>query len=180
KAMSHAGFLEALSSYEQALEALKYVPDSREKLEMQIDLHLDSRNVLFLLGDLPRVARHLHEAQSLAETLGDQQRLARVLNFLNSYYGLVGDPERAIQIGQRALTLAGTSEDPALNAVTRYYLGAAYNKTGQYNEAIEVLRRGMRSVDGAFRHERFGTALVLSVICRSHLVQCLAAIGRFN
>jgi len=30
------------------------------------------------------------------------------------------------------------------------------------------------------RHERFGTALVLSVICRSHLVQCLAAIGRFG
>src|SRR5262249_51930943 len=61
-----------------------------------------------------------------------------------------------------------------------YYLGAAYNKTGQYDEAIEVLKQGMLSVDGKLRHERFGTALVLSVICRSHLVQCLAAIGRFG
>jgi len=180
KAMSNSAFLAALSSYERAFQALEHLPESREKLEQQIDLHLDSRNALFLLGDLPRIAERLHTAESLAETLGDHQRLARVLNFLNSYYGLVGDPERAIEIGQRTLTLTGTSERPSLGAVTRYYLGAAYNKTGQYNEAIEVLQQGMRSVNGAFRHERFGTALVLSVICRSHLVQCLAAIGRFN
>jgi tetratricopeptide (TPR) repeat protein len=180
KAMSNSAFLAALSSYELALQALKHLPESKEKLERQIDLHLDSRNALFLLGDLPRIAEHLHQGESLAEKLGDQQRLARVLNFLNSYYGLVGDPERAIQIGQRALALAGASEEPGISAVTRYYLGAAYNKTGQYNEAIEVLKRGMLSVGGTLRHERFGTALVLSVICRSHLVQCLAAIGRFS
>ena len=180
KAMSNSGFLAALSSYERAFQALKHLPESREKLEQRIDLHLDSRNALFLLGDLPRIAEHLHQAESLAEQLGDQQRLARVLNFLNSYYGLVGDPERAIQIGQRALSLAAVREDPGISAVTRYYLGAAYNKTGQYNEAIEVLERGLLSVDGELRHERFGTALVISVICRSHLVQCLAAIGRFT
>src|SRR5438132_987891 len=180
KAMSHSALVEALANYGQALEAVEYVPDSREKLKMQIDLHLDSRNVLFLMGDLPRVAQHLHQAESLAETLGDQQRLARVLNFLNSYYGLAGDPERAIQIGQRTLTLAGIREDRALNVVTHYYLGAAYNKTGQYNEAIEVLQHVMRSIDGELRHERFGTTVVLSVICRSHLVQCLAATGRFS
>jgi class 3 adenylate cyclase/tetratricopeptide (TPR) repeat protein len=180
KAMSHSALVEALASYGQALEAVEYVRDSQEKLKMQIDLHLDSRNVLFLMGDSPRVAQHLHQAESLAETLGDQQRLARVLNFLNSYYGLAGDPERAIQIGQRTLALAGIREDRALNVVTHYYLGAAYNKTGQYNEAIEVLQHGMRSIGGELRYERFGTTVVLSVICRSHLVQCLAATGRFS
>ena len=180
KAMSHSALSQALASYEQALEAVKHMADCREKLEMQIDLHLDSRNVLFLMGDSTRVGEHLHEAESLAETLGDQARLARVLNFLNSYYGLAGDPERAIQIGRRALTLAGIREDRALNVVTHYYLGAAYNKTGQYNEAIAVLQHGLQKVDGELRHERFGTTVVLSVICRSHIVQCLAATGRFN
>jgi class 3 adenylate cyclase/tetratricopeptide (TPR) repeat protein len=180
KAMSHSALVEALANYGRALEAVEGVSDSRRKLEMQIDLHLDSRNVLFLMGDLPRVAEHLHQAEALAETLGDQQRLARVLNFLNSYYGLAGDPERAIQIGQRTLALAGMTEDRALNVVTHYYLGAAYNKTGQYNEAIKVLQHGMRSIGGELRHERFGTTVVLSVICRSHLVQCLAATGRFS
>jgi class 3 adenylate cyclase/tetratricopeptide (TPR) repeat protein len=180
KAMSRSALVEALANYGQALEAIERVPDSREKLKKQIDLHLDSRNVLFLMGNLPGVAQHLHHAESLAESLGDQQRLARVLNFLNSYYGLAGDPERAIQIGQRTLALAGIGEDRALNVVTHYYLGAAYNKTGQYNEAIKVLQHGMRSIDGESRHERFGTTVVLSVICRSHLAQCLAATGRFS
>jgi class 3 adenylate cyclase/tetratricopeptide (TPR) repeat protein len=179
KAMSHSGFVEAISWYKQAFRALGHLPESRNKLEEEIDLHLEARNALFLLGDLPQVAEHLHQAESLAERLGDQHRLARVLNFLNSYYGLIGDPERAIQFGRRALALPAAHNNTALNAVANYYLGAAYNKLGEYTAGIDVLQHGIRNVDGELRFERFGTALVLSVICRSHLVQCLAALGRF-
>jgi class 3 adenylate cyclase/tetratricopeptide (TPR) repeat protein len=179
KAMSHSGFVEAISWYKQAFSALGHIADSRDKLEQEIDLHLDARNALFFLGDLPQVAEHLHQAESLAQRLGDQHRLARVLNFLNSYYGLIGDPERAIQFGRRALALPAAHNDTALNAVANYYLGAAYNKLGEYTTAIDVLQQGIKNVDGELRSERFGTALVLSVICRSHLVQCLAALGRF-
>jgi len=180
KAMSRSAFLEAVANYRKALTALTHLPDSPAKLAEEIDLHLDARNVLFLLGDSKGVAEHLHAAEPLAERLGDEQRLARVLNFLNSYYGLAGDPERAIEIGKRALKLGVIQADPASNTVTYYYLGAAYNKTGQYDLAIEVLTRGVKNIGADRRHERFGTAAVLSVICRSHLVQCLAATGRFS
>ncbi|MGH7873511.1 MAG: AAA family ATPase, partial [Candidatus Binatia bacterium] len=135
KAMSRSAFLEALADYERALLALDHVPDARAKLEAQIDLHLDARNALFLLGDSARLGQHLQVAEQLAEQLGDEQRTARVLNFLNSYYGLAGDPERAIQIGQRALGLTAVQSDRASSTVTYYYLGAAYNKTGQYAQA---------------------------------------------
>ncbi len=179
KATSHSAFLEALSDYGQALTAAAHWPDSSEKLAQQIDLHLDARNVLFLLGESARVAEHLHAAEALAEALGDEHRTARVLNFLNSYYGLAGDPERAIQIGQRALRLSVVQDDLASSTVAYYYLGAAYNKTGQYALAVDALMRGVENVGAEQRHERFGTAAVQSVICRSHLVQCLAALGRF-
>ena len=134
-------------------------PDSSDKLAEEIDLHLDARNVLFLLGDSKAVAEHLQAAEPLAERLGDEQRLARVLNFLNSYYGLAGDPERAIEIGKRALKLGVIQADPASSIVTYYYLGAAYNKTGQYDLAIEVLtaRRQeyrRRSTPRTLRHRR--------------------------
>ena len=180
KAMSRSAFLEASSAYERALAAADHLPDSRAKLEQQIDLHLDARNVLFLLGDLPRVGEHLQKAEALAESLGDEQRMARVLNFLNSYYGLAGDPERAIEIGERALGLGAVQAELASSTVTYYYLGAAYNKTGRYGRAIEALLHGIKNVDGDLRHEKFGTAAVLSVICRSHLVQSLALTGRFR
>src|SRR6266481_3579002 len=58
KAMSHSALREARSWYQQAFEALKHIPAGREKLGQQIDLHLDLRNVLFLLGDLTGVAEH--------------------------------------------------------------------------------------------------------------------------
>jgi class 3 adenylate cyclase/tetratricopeptide (TPR) repeat protein len=180
KAMSHSALREARSWYQQAFEALKHIPAGREKLEQQIDLHLDLRNALFLLGDLTGVAEHLHAAESLAETLGDRRRWVRTLNFLNSYYGLAGDPERAVQYGERALALIGADDEPSLSAVAHYYLGAAYNKMGHYSQAIDVLKRGMEMVEGPRRHERYGTTVVLSVICRSHLMQCLAAVGSFS
>ena len=180
KAMSRSALREARSWYEQAFEALKHIPAGREKLGQQIDLHLDLRNVLFLLGDLPGVAEHLHAAESLAETLGERRRWVRTLNFLNSYYGIAGDPERAVQYGERALALIGADDEPSLSAVAHYYLGAAYNKMGHYSQAIEVLKRGMQTVEGPRRHERYGTTVILSVICRSHLMQCLAAVGSFS
>ncbi len=180
KAMSRSAFSEALSSYQRAFEALNRLAESRDKIEMRIDLHLDCRNVLFLLGDLTRVAEHLHRAEILAQSLGDQQRMARVLNFLNSYYGLIGDPQRAIEIGRRTLALTTVGADAALGAVTYYYLGVAYKQTGQYRQAIDVLTSGIRSIDGGLRNERFGTAAVLAVTCRSHLVQSLTAVGQFS
>ena len=179
KAMSNSAFLVALSSYQRAFQALDHLPESREKLEQQIDLHLDSRNALFLLGDLPRIAEHLHAAESLAEILEDRRRLTRVLNFLNSHYGLAGDPERAIEFGQRALSLTSTSNDPSLSVVTHYYTGVAYNKIARYDQAKDLLTRGMRSIPSDLRYERFGTTVVLSVILRSHLVQSLAMTGSF-
>ncbi|MGE5220529.1 MAG: ATP-binding protein [Chloroflexota bacterium] len=180
KATAHSAFFEAVSCYERGLIAADHLPDGQEKLAEQIDLHLEARNILFLLGESTRVAEHLHAAEPLTERLGDEQRTARVLNFLNSYYGLAGDPERAVQIGQRALALGVVQADLASRTVTHYYLGAAYNKTGQYELAVDALLRGIQNIDADHRHERFGTAAVLSVICRSHLVQCLAAMGRFS
>jgi tetratricopeptide (TPR) repeat protein len=178
--MSHSGFAEALSWYEQASNALKHLPESRQKLEQDIDLHLDSRNALFLLGDLPRIAEHLHAAESLVETLGDRIRMVRVFNFLNSYYGLTGDPELAIRFGQRAVALISENDGPQLTVMTDYYLGAAYNKLGQYSDAINVLKRAIRRLMGDLQRERFGTAGYPAVTCRAHLIQCLAATGQFR
>jgi class 3 adenylate cyclase/tetratricopeptide (TPR) repeat protein len=180
KAMSNSAFVAALSSYERAFQALKHLPESREKLEQQIDLHLDSRNALFLLGDLPRIAEHLHAAESLVETLGDRIRMVRVFNFLNSYYGLTGDPELAIRFGQRAAALISESDGPVLSIMTDYYLGAAYNKLGQYSQAINVLKQAIRRLVDDLRHGQIGTAGYPAVTCRGHLVQCLAAMGEFR
>ena len=180
KAMSRSAFLEALADYERALVALDHLPNARAKLAAQIDLHLDARNALFLLGDSARVGQHLQAAEKLAEELGDEQRTARVLNFLNSYYGLAGDPERAIQIGQRALGLTAVQSDRASTRSLTIISARPTIRPASMARLSHALLRGINNVDGDLCFERFGTAAVLSVICRSHVVQCLAAMGRFS
>ena len=180
KALACCAFREAVSFLEQGLEALEHAADSKAKLEWAIDLRLQLRNVLFLLGESKKLYQYLGEAENLAQQLGDELRIGRVLNFLCSYTGLVGDPDAAVSYGRRALALPIISADPSIGAVAHYYLGAAYNKMGNYRDAIDVLTRGLQGISPELRHERFGTTLVISVVCRSHLVQCLAATGAFD
>jgi len=180
KALVCSAFKEAVSFLEQGLKALEHVTDSRRKLEWAIDFRCQLRNALFLLGESKKLYQYLKEAENLAQTLGDELRIGRVLNFLCSYAGLAGDPDAAVSYGRRALALRLVSADPSIGAVAHYYLGAAYNKMGMYRDAIDVLTRGLKGVGPELRHERFGTTVVISVVCRSHLVQCLAATGDFD
>ncbi len=178
KALACCASREAVSLLERGLRALEHLPDGRQKLESGIDLRLQLRNALFLIGDSAKLHRYLLEAEALAQTLGDHHRSGRVLNFLCSHAGIAGDPEAAVKYGKRVLALPGHDDNAAM-VVAHYYLGAAYNKMGSYREAVDVLRRGLQRIGAQSTHERFGTAAVLSVICRSHLVQCLAATGEF-
>jgi len=178
KAMSRSAFREAVSSYEQALDAVQHLPDSREKLEMQIDLRLELRNPFYFLSEFDELHRCLREAESIAESISDNRRLGRVINFLNSYYGLMGEHHRSIEFGTRALRI--NRDDAELNTVTHYYMGAAYHHLGEYAQSLEYLKRALSVTQQArFKYERFGTAYILAVICRIWLAQSSAQLGHF-
>ena len=100
--MQRSAYREAAVSFEQALAALGHLPESRERLEQAIDLHLDACGALVPTA-LAKVQDHLREAEALAEALGDERRLGWVLLFLsdrawlsgNSDWGSRGWPARA-------------------------------------------------------------------------------------
>jgi class 3 adenylate cyclase/tetratricopeptide (TPR) repeat protein len=179
RALSRSANYEAVGFLEMALTALRNRPQTRECLERAVDIRLHLRNALFLLGDFAKLYANLREAESIAEKLGDQRRLGRILNFFATYHGLIGQHGHAIAACQRALTL--NHEDEELNTVSHYYLGQSYVFTGQYDESIKVLSRVLDQVSNE-RHkfERFGTAVIISVLCRVYMVQCLAQLGAFK
>jgi len=177
--MARAANLEAVVFFERALDALANLPDRHEKLEQAVDLRLELRNALFLSGEFDRLHRCLREAESFAETLGDPEKLGRVLNFLITYYGLIGEHDHAIVSGKRALVL--NKENRQLSTVTQYYMGQAYHFTGQYYQSMDMLNHALTSVsDESHKYERLGTAIIISVICRVWLAQCLAQLGSFR
>jgi tetratricopeptide (TPR) repeat protein len=179
KALMRSANANAVLLLERALAALQKWPASREKLMHAIDLRLELRNALFLLGEFDRLYRYLKEAEGFAETLKDQRRLGSVLNFIISYFVLMGNHRRAMEIVQRALHIV--DDDMSLNIVTHYYLGVANHHLGRYRDSISVLTHTITKVGNAkLRYERFGTANIISVICRVWKVQCLAQLGAFE
>jgi tetratricopeptide (TPR) repeat protein len=179
KASQRSANQEAREFFQTGLNALEHLPQSRANLQQAVDLRLELRNPLYFLSEFDELHRRLREAESIAQRISDDRRLGRVINFLNSYYGLMGEHHRSIEFGTRGLRI--NRDDVELNTVTHYYMGLAYHHIGQYDQSIASLRRALSvAQEERFKYERFGTAFILSVICRIWLVQCFAQLGRFK
>jgi tetratricopeptide (TPR) repeat protein len=97
----------------------------------------------------------------------------------NQFWGR-GDPQRAVEVGQRALALAGTLGDAALQVVMHLFLGRAYYALGDYPPAIDLLRQNVVVLDGALLREFFSLPALPSVMSHGWLARCLAELGAFT
>jgi tetratricopeptide (TPR) repeat protein len=180
KAMARSASREAVACFEQALVALEHVPESRERQEQAIDVRCGLRPALGMQREFGRSLTYLREAEGLAQALGDQHRLGWVTAYMANELWSIGDLQRAVEVGQRALVLAGTLGDTALQAVTHLVLGRAYQALGGYPQAIDCLQQTLASREGALLRERFGLSALLSVLSRDMLARCLAETGVFT
>jgi class 3 adenylate cyclase/tetratricopeptide (TPR) repeat protein len=179
KAVAHSAHREASACFEQALEALRHLPESRETLAQAIDLRLDLRNSLLPLGAYERILEHLREAEALATALGDQRRLGWVSSYMSRYFWVVGDQECALTFGQRALAIAEALDDFTFQFMATYHLGTTYLVLGDYRRAMAFLRRNVASLEGDLLYKRFALAGLPSVVARTWLLWCLAELGEF-
>jgi tetratricopeptide (TPR) repeat protein len=177
KAVARSANREAVAYMEQALAALQHLPESQATLEQAIDLRLDLRTALFVLGELAQTREQLREAEGLAERLHDQRRLGQVSVYMMQQFRQIGDCNRAIACGQRALTLAAAAGDPALQVAAQVCLGQAYHAMGGYRRAIDILRRTVASLSDDLIWARFGMVGLRSVGARTFLAWCLAELG---
>jgi predicted ATPase len=175
KATERSAYQQAAVCFEQALTALAHIPESRERLEQAIDLHLDVYVALVPAGALAKVQDHLHEAEALTARLGDERRLGWVLVALGNHAWISGDSDRALEVCQHALAIATRLGDVPLRMRAGTFLGLRQQTAGEYREGAELLRRAAEALQ---LHERsadlFGGADVLSVTARERLSWCLA------
>ena len=121
--MARSGYREAVACFEQALVALRRLPERRDTLEQAIDLRLDMRNALLALGDVRAMFDCLREAEMLAKALDDPRQLGRVSLYMSEYFRMVGDYDHAVASGQQALALAESVSDFSTQIVANVYLG---------------------------------------------------------
>jgi tetratricopeptide (TPR) repeat protein len=179
KALSRSGFHEAVTSFKDGLVALSQLPESQDKLRYAIDLRFGLRNALFLLGEFGQAFKYLEDAKLAAEALGDKTRLGQLYNFMTAHWNLTGESVHAIPLAERAVDITCAPEDRELHIVAHYYLGVAYNNTGRYRRAIEVLNKALLLI-GDQKFERFGTTGMVSVIGAVWLARSQAQIGAFD
>jgi tetratricopeptide (TPR) repeat protein len=179
RAMARAANREAIAHLEQALGALRRVPEARETTELSIDIHLDLRNALSPLGDLARMAGHLHEAEGLARRLGDQHRLARIATFMGRQCLATGDYNEAVRFEREALSIARTLGDRSIEVIATSYLGAKHAIRGEFSDAATFLERNV-ALEGDLRYERFGAPAIQSAASGAWLSDVLSHLGRFD
>ena len=145
RAVLQAANGEAVQAFQDALAALKHLPETRETREHAIDLRLDLRPPLLQLGRLDDVLTVSREAERLAGDLGDEARLARVYTYLINYHYLKGDTKQAIEYGQRCLEVGRAIGDAALQGLARQYMGQSYHAQGDYARAERALRENIEA-----------------------------------
>jgi len=180
KAVARSASREAVTCFEQALVALEHLPEGCERQEQAIDVRFGLRQALTPRLEYGRLLTYLREAEMLAEALGDQHRLGWGAAYMIDCFGATGDLQHAVEAGQRALALAGTLKDAALQVVTHLFLGRVYHRLGDYPQAIDLLRQNLVPLEGALLREHFGLPGLPSVMSRVALAQCLAELGAFT
>ena len=180
RALHHSANREAAAFFEQALQAVDRLPKTPDVHAQAIDLCIDLRNALTLLGEPQRILEHLRQAETLAERIDDRRRLGRVLSFEANGLVVLGQHEAAIEAGRRALDIATALDDFSLKTATQQYVGRAYHALGDYQRGIEIFGGIVRSLTDDLALEHFGLPVIPAVFSRSHLVLCLAEVGMFD
>jgi class 3 adenylate cyclase/tetratricopeptide (TPR) repeat protein len=179
KAAERSAHRAAASFLEEALVALRCLPQTSETTRQGIDFRFAIRNSLFALGEHARIRSHLEEAQRLAQASGDEVRLAWTAVYISNYFWREGDPEQAVALGQQALAIAEQRGDLPLKITAVLRLGQGYHAFGDYRSAAKRLRENVRVIPGPLSRSTFGLAGLPSVFSRGFLVWSLAELGEF-
>jgi class 3 adenylate cyclase/tetratricopeptide (TPR) repeat protein len=147
-ALARSANREAVTCFEQALQLLKALPETRETLQLAIDLRLDLKPALFRLGEFKRIIDYLREGEGLARTLDDQRRLGQLYVDLCHTTGLGAHPAEAIVFGQSARAIAESLEGVPLRVMANLYLAGAYLRTGDYPQAEDLLLKVLQLLEG--------------------------------
>jgi tetratricopeptide (TPR) repeat protein len=175
RAKNRGAVREAVTYYEQALDALGHLPEHSDTGVLAIELHRHFGGVLSLVGEHQRSLALLGEAAARALQLGDRVRLGNALSRMVTVQIIVGDVEGAIAAGRRALELAATLKDPALHVHASYRLGQAYVSIGDYPRASEVLRENM----AVLRPSTPRDMRLLCIKSQAWLAEALGMLGEF-
>ena len=185
KAQARSAHREALACLEEALAALRHLPEAAQRREQEIDVRLELRGSLYPLGEFDRMLGYLREAESMASAIADERRLALVSIHTAEYLRQTGRFAEARTLAEQARVLGDKLRDVPLKLYASQYLGLACHALGDYGRAAEVLRSVVRSPPAEWRSGAIGGMVIASwdafqSMSLAWLARCLAERGEFG
>jgi tetratricopeptide (TPR) repeat protein len=179
RALDRSAFREALIHFEQAVTALRELPDSPERNQKLVDLCSDQRSALWPLGEFVRLGEVLSGARALAERLDDQRQLGRLLGYSAILYSILGEHTRAIEAAESALAIGDATGDIGLRVVATINVGQALWYGGDPQQAAGAAQALISLLEGTPVSERFGLPGVPAALARWFLSAVLGELGEF-
>ena len=174
---------EAVGLFDQALVALKRLPESTTATELGIDIRLELRSALYPLGEFDRILTCLQEAQALAIAVGDQGREGWVSLQWGDALRQSGRIEEACPLIERAQVLGQACGDVPLEMAANQYLGLARYAAGDFRRSVERLQAVVQASPPAgmsFGWTNAGSRAGFLAVNVSWLARAFAELGDFR
>ena len=148
-ALRRHGYREAAEHATRALNVLRVLPDSSERIERELELHGVLGAALTATKGFadPEVVRTYARARELCEHVADPVRLVPALLGLGRFHHIRGDVHIACDLATRLLTTAETTHDTAVRLAARSALGILSFYAGEFEAALTHLEQGLALYD---------------------------------
>ena len=185
QAAARSAHHEAVACFEEALNALRRLPASPEADDRDLDVRIELRQSLYPMGRFADLARHLREAERIAEKLDDRPRLARVAAYISNHAWITGDLSQALAFGERALSLAEASGSAGLAVEANFRLGQVHWSLGRYRDAVRFFEccgtvAEPQGVAARYGPSGWPTELGLAELSLYYLAAPLTELGRYD
>src|SRR5499426_2787056 len=158
KSAARSANREAIACFEQALDALKHLPESRRTLEQAINIRVDLGPALTATSNFsaPKVEENYTRARELCERFGETPQLFPVLWGLARMHDSRGELRVGRGLGEQLFSLAQRAQDPALLLEAHHELWANLFARGELVSAHSHMEQGIALYDPQkHRHHAF-------------------------
>jgi len=152
---------EAVLLARRGLEALDSLPDDLERARLELELQLTLGVPLTdLYGYTAEEVEHAYvRARELAGRFGNTPSLIPTLHGLYRFYTVRGQLHTARDVVHQLITVAEATGDPKQIFIANTAMGAPLIHLGEFESAIEYMRRGMGVYDPAADRVTYGTLM---------------------
>jgi TOMM system kinase/cyclase fusion protein len=145
RAIEHSANLEAIGHLTTGLDVLKPLPDTPERTQHELTLHVALGVALRATKGLgaPEVGQIYARARELCQQVEETPQLFPVLRGLWEFYELQGELQTARELGEQLLTLAQRVQEEELLLVAHNVLGDTLVWLGEFAVARAHLEQGI-------------------------------------